>query len=126
MMIPDVVLYDQHHPDSQSIAEFEMQDLSGARPIDLLLVVGTGMHVIGTQKIIREFAKQVRSDRSPADSDPCVIYLNLDFKRRRKWEPMFDLWIQADCQIAAAAILNTLKEEELRRGSCLLDPQKVG
>ncbi|KAI9452032.1 DHS-like NAD/FAD-binding domain-containing protein, partial [Boletus coccyginus] len=55
-MAPDVVLYDQEHPDSQAIAEFQMQDLSGAPPVDLLLVVGTGMHVIGTQRIIRDFA----------------------------------------------------------------------
>lgn len=54
-MIPDVVLYDQENPDSQGIAEFQMQDLSEIKPVDLLVVVGTGMHVIAMQKIIQEF-----------------------------------------------------------------------
>ncbi|KAI9566702.1 hypothetical protein HD554DRAFT_2025091 [Boletus coccyginus] len=43
VMISDMVSYHQEHPDFQGIAEFQMQDLSGAQPIDLLLVVGTGM-----------------------------------------------------------------------------------
>ncbi|KAF8134213.1 DHS-like NAD/FAD-binding domain-containing protein [Boletus edulis] len=110
-MVPDVVLYGQEHPDSQGITEFQMQDLSGTQPIDLLLVVGTGMHVIGTQRIIREFSKQVRKNRSPTDPSPCVVYLNLECKQQKKWESIFDVWIQADCQTVAAAILDTLKEK---------------
>ncbi|KAN0101317.1 DHS-like NAD/FAD-binding domain containing protein, partial [Tylopilus felleus] len=114
VMVPDIVLYDQEHPDSQGIAEFQMEDLSGARPIDLLVVVGTGMHVIGTQRIIREFAQQVRKNRAPTDPSPGVIYLNLDFKQPKKWEYIFDLWIQADCQVVAGAVLDALKEEDER------------
>ena len=128
-MVPDVVLYDQEHPDSQGITEFQMQDLSGAQPIDLLLVVGTGMHVIGTQRIIREFAQQVRKNRSPSDPSPSVIYLNLEFKNQRKWEPTFDLWIQADCQVVAAAILDALEKEEeeekVKRQLCLSGSSEV-
>lgn len=125
-MIPDVVLYGQQHPDAQRIAEFQTQDLSGAQTIDVLIVVGTGMHVIGTQRMIREFAQQVRKNRSPADPSPSVIYLNLDFKQQKKWESTFDLWVQADCQLVADAILNALREEELeRRQPHLLDPDRT-
>ncbi|KAF9226124.1 DHS-like NAD/FAD-binding domain-containing protein, partial [Gyrodon lividus] len=63
-MVPDVVLYDMEHPDGQQIMEFQIQDLSGAQPMDLLLVVGTGMHVIGTQRMIKEFSQQVHLNRS--------------------------------------------------------------
>lgn len=126
-MVPDVVLYDQEHPGSLDITEFQIHDLSGARPIDLLLVVGTGMQVIGTQRIIREFAQQVRKNRSPLDPSPSVIYLNLNFKNQKRWESTFNLWIQADCQVVATAILSVLKEDEekTKRQEHLSDPDKV-
>lgn len=126
-MVPDVVLYHQEHPDSQGIAEFQMQDLSGAQPIDLLLVVGTGMQVIGTQRMIRDFAKLVQKNRTPSDVSPSVVYLNLDFKQKNKWESTFDLWIQADCQIIATAMLDALEKEEERTNKKPhpSDPDKV-
>lgn len=112
-MLPDVVLYDQQHPDAQGIMEFQAQDLSGGKGIDLLLVVGTGMHVVGTQRIIRQFAQQVQRNRERSHSGPCSIYLNLDFKRRKKWETTFDIWVQADCQVVAKAVLTAMEEEDM-------------
>ena len=114
-LIPDVVLYDQVHPDGQRILEFMTEDLSGARSIDLLLVVGTGMHVIGTQRMIREFARRVRQNQANSDNGPCVIYLNLNFQQQRKWESMFDVWVQADCQLVANALLREMEEDEVER-----------
>lgn len=125
MMVPDVILYGQEHPDAQRIAEFQTQDLSGAPIIDVLLVVGTGMHVLGTQRMIRDFARQVRQSRRPSDPSPCVIYLNLDFKQQKKWESTFDLWVQADCQLVANAMLNALKDEGVKRQKSLADPDLV-
>jgi NAD-dependent SIR2 family protein deacetylase len=110
-MVPDIVLYDQEHPDADPIAEFQREDLSGAHPVDLLLVVGTGMHVVGTQRMVRAFAQHVHSNQ-PFHSLPQVIYLNLDFKQQRKWESTFDLWVQADCQLVAGSVLNEMKERE--------------
>ena len=129
-MVPDVVLYGQEHPDSQVIAEFEMQDLSLTRVVDLLIVVGTGMDVIGTQRIIREFAEEVRKrnqNKTPADPSPCVIYLNLEFKQQKRWESVFDVWIQADCQTVATVLLGALKEEvgKAERRASLLDLHEV-
>lgn len=124
-MIPDVVLYDQEHPDAQRISEFQIQDLSGAQKIDLLLVVGTGMHVIGTQRMIREFARHAQQNKPPSDPSPCVIYLNFDFKQQKKWESNFDLWIQADCQLVAKVMLDALKEEEVKKQRHLMDLDEV-
>ncbi|KAG8218049.1 DHS-like NAD/FAD-binding domain-containing protein [Butyriboletus roseoflavus] len=111
-MVPDIVLYEQEHPDAEHIAEFQRQDLSGAQPMDLLLVVGTGMHVVGTRRLIRAFAQHIRQHCPPHDSLPQVIYLNLDFKQQKKWESTFDLWVQADCQLVTDIMLNEMKEEE--------------
>ncbi|KAH7902953.1 DHS-like NAD/FAD-binding domain-containing protein, partial [Hygrophoropsis aurantiaca] len=111
-MVPDVVLYGQEHPDADGIARFQTQDLSGARKVDLLLVVGTGMHILGTQRMIRDFAHTVRRDQPPDDPSPRVVYLNLDFRQRKKWEAIFDLWVQADCQAVARAVLDELSSVE--------------
>lgn len=124
-LIPDVVLYDQVHPDGERILEFQMQDLYGARRIDLLLVVGTGMHVIGTQRMIREFARWVRKDQGDLDDGWCVIYLNLNFKQQKKWESTFDVWVEADCQLVANALLCGMEEEEVKRQSQRQRQRKV-
>lgn len=119
-LVPDVVLYGQEHPDSDRIAEFHTQDLSGKQMIDLLLVVGTGIHIVGTQRMVREFAQLVRKNSLPSDTSPRTIYLNLDFKQRKKWESTFDLWVQADCQAVAHAVLTAFQSEKSQQN--LLQP----
>lgn len=110
IMVPDIVLYEQQHPDAERIAEFQTQDLSTSQPMDLLLVVGTGMHVVGTRRLIRAFAKHIRQNNPPHDALPQVIYLNLEFKQQNMFESTFDLWVQADCQLVADIILNEMED----------------
>lgn len=114
LLIPDVVLYGQEHPDGEQIGEFEQQDLSEKQIIDLLLVVGTGMDVIGTRKMIRSFAQRVRRNRTNSNHGPCVIYLNFNFKKQKNWESTFDTWIQADCQLVASTLLQELDREQVK------------
>jgi NAD-dependent SIR2 family protein deacetylase len=124
-LIPDVVLYDQVHPDGQHILEFLTEDLSGAWSIDLLLVVGTGMHVIGTQRMIREFAQQVQQNQGNSDNGPCVIYLNRNFPQQRKWESTFDVWVEADCQLVANTLLHEMEEDEVKRQGQMKRKRKI-
>ncbi|KAG5644371.1 hypothetical protein DXG03_008599 [Asterophora parasitica] len=119
---PSVVLYNEAHKDGEGVGDVVQKDLIGSSKgkgrggADLLLVVGTSLRVPGTKRMVREFAKAVRSRgsapsspspsssprRSPAeDEEPAIkaIYLNLDFPvPTREWEGVFDAWIQGDAQ----------------------------
>lgn len=53
---PDVVLYNEPHPDAERVGEITQKDLMGARP-DLVIVVGTSLKVPGTERLVRELAK---------------------------------------------------------------------
>lgn len=110
-MIPDVLLYDQANPDEWRIADFQQEDLYGERTVDLLLVVGTGIHIPGTQMIIRNFVKHLRENKGDMSKGSlCSVYLNLEFRKPKSFQQLFDLWVQADCQLVARAVLNALTE----------------
>jgi len=144
---PSVVLYNEAHKDGEGVGNVVQKDLIGSSKgkgrsgADLLLVVGTSLRVPGTKRMVREFAKAVRSRgssakedqpsglatptssprRSPAVEDdplPKSIYLNLDFPApTREWEGVFDTWIQGDAQqfaeILREEIDNEIKAKEL-------------
>jgi hypothetical protein len=139
---PSVVLYNEAHKDGEGVGEVVRKDLVGSSKgkgrsgADLLLVVGTSLRVPGTKRIVREFAKAVRSRgsskegpifglltptpsprRSPtSDDEPPMktIYLNLDFPvPTREWEGVFDVWLQGDVQ-QFAEMLNQEVGKELR------------
>ena len=120
---PSVVLYNETHKDGEGVGEAVRKDLiggskgKGRHGADLLLVVGTSLRVPGTKRIVREFAKAVRSRDAPAsglatpspsprrtpasDEEPTLkaVYLNLDFPvPTREWEGVFDVWVQGDAQ----------------------------
>ncbi|KAG6879886.1 hypothetical protein C0992_010239 [Termitomyces sp. T32_za158] len=149
---PSVVLYNEAHKDGEGVGEVVKKDLIGSSKgkgrsgADLLLVVGTSLRVPGTKRMVREFAKAVRSrgvgssrnSPSPASSprpspatdeeptSPAIkaIYLNLDFPvPTREWEGVFDTWIQGDAQKFA----NSLREEierEARTKQLVLDRKR--
>ncbi|KAF9533745.1 DHS-like NAD/FAD-binding domain-containing protein [Crepidotus variabilis] len=64
---PSVVLYNEAHKDGEGVGEVVQKDLIGSSKgkgksgADLLLVVGTSLKVPGTKRIVREFAKAVKS-----------------------------------------------------------------
>lgn len=135
---PSVVLYNETHKDGEGVGEAVRKDLvggskgKGRNGADLLLVVGTSLRVPGTKRIVREFAKAVRSRdgstsglptpspsprRTPAsDEEPTLkaVYLNLDFPvPTREWEGVFDAWVQGDAQ-SFAEMLGREIDKEMR------------
>ncbi|KAG6873957.1 hypothetical protein C0995_008996 [Termitomyces sp. Mi166 len=149
---PSVVLYNEAHKDGEGVGEVVKKDLIGSSKgkgrsgADFLLVVGTSLRVPGTKRMVREFAKAVRSrgtgpsrnSPSPAssprpssatDEEPVVpamkaIYLNLDFPvPTREWEGVFDAWIQGDAQ-GFAEMLQEEIEREARAKELALERRK--
>ncbi|KAI1786186.1 DHS-like NAD/FAD-binding domain-containing protein, partial [Ganoderma leucocontextum] len=119
---PGLVLYNEDHRDGEGVGNVVEKDLLGngrAGP-DLLLVVGTSLHVPGTKRIVREFSKAVQS-RHPAPPLSAVddelpvraIYLNLDFPApTREWEGVFDVWIRGDAQEFAKMVHEELERQK--------------
>ena len=139
---PSVVLYNEIHKDGEVVGEVVRKDLVGGSKgkgragADLLLVVGTSLRVPGTKRIVREFAKAVRSRSSPTppkefgsgssspslsprrsptrDEEPPLksIYLNFDFPvPTREWEGVFDVWLQGDAQSFAQLLQDAVDKE---------------
>ncbi|KAG6842282.1 hypothetical protein C0991_010570 [Blastosporella zonata] len=136
---PSVVLYNEAHKDGEGVGEVVKKDLIGSSKgkgrsgADLLLVVGTSLRVPGTKRMVREFAKAVRSrgtgsshstpspgpGSSPrpspgTDDEPPMkaIYLNLDFPvPTREWEGVFDAWVQGDAQGFAERLQDEIYRE---------------
>ncbi|KAH7927906.1 DHS-like NAD/FAD-binding domain-containing protein [Leucogyrophana mollusca] len=142
---PSVVLYNEMHKDGEGVGEIVRRDLMGSSKgkgrsgADLLLVVGTSLRVPGTKRMVREFAKAVRSRGSaPKDASiapvnglatpspsPCrspvsqqeghpikSIYLNFEFPvPTREWEGVFDAWVQGDAQCFANILAEEIEKE---------------
>jgi NAD-dependent SIR2 family protein deacetylase len=113
LLLPNVVLYDQVHPEADYIGSVMMEDLKlnsnldGG--VDFLLVVGTSMKVPGTIKAIKAFAKTIQQRRMVNGIH--TLYVNLDFQAQSNWSGVFDAWIQADCQTFAGALLSRIWSE---------------
>lgn len=137
---PSVVLYNEAHKDGEGVGGVVQKDLIGASKgkgrsgADLVLVVGTSLRVPGTKRMVREFAKAVRSRGAPAsnnasgsssptptsrrspsaDDEPTLkaLYLNFDFPvPTREWEGVFDAWIQGDAQVFARLLQEEIDKE---------------
>lgn len=146
---PSVVLYNETHKDGEGVGEAVRKDLVGGSKgkrrggADLLLVVGTSLRVPGTKRIVREFAKAVRSRdgptsglatpspsprRTPAsDEEPALkaVYLNLDFPvPTREWEGVFDAWVQGDAQSFAEMLSQEIEMEARNKGAAVEKKRK--
>jgi NAD-dependent histone deacetylase SIR2 len=84
---PNIVLYGEINPQSEKISEAQMIDLGR---IDFLLVVGTSLETYGLLDMIKTFKKKAKQ----------AVYLNKEWPRK-KWETVFDIFIEADCQDVA-------------------------
>ncbi|KAF5382050.1 hypothetical protein D9615_004321 [Tricholomella constricta] len=144
---PSVVLYNEAHKDGEGVGDVVQKDLIGSSKgkgrsgADLLLVVGTSLRVPGTKRMVREFAKAVRSRgsassspspsssprRSPANDEELsmkAIYLNLDFPvPTREWEGVFDAWIQGDAQ-GFAEMLHEEIEKEIKAKELVIERKR--
>lgn len=89
---PDIVLYNEPHPQGDLIAEALSADL-GKRPT-MLLVIGTSLKVVGLKRMIKDIAKAVHGN-SP---DGLVVYMNkTGVQARSEWRGVFDYELVGEC-----------------------------
>jgi len=146
---PSVVLYGEEHRDGERVGAVVQRDLTGKgkgnRCGDLLIVVGTSLRVPGTKRIVREFAKSVKSsygskpttstetqlptpvpsprrspDQNSSEEVPPIrtIFINYEFPvPSREWEGVFDVWVKGDAQRFAELVSDgiRLRDEQRRK-----------
>lgn len=89
---PDIVLYGEEHPSADAVSTITTHDL-GFAP-DLLLILGTSLHVHGLKVLVREFAKSVHAKSGGKGK---VVFVNLSKPSESVWKDVIDFWISMDC-----------------------------
>lgn len=87
---PNIVLYGEEHPSADAIGEITTHDL--ALFPDMLLILGTSLHVHGLKILVREFAKAVHSG-----AEGKVVFVNLTKPPESVWKGIIDYWVAMDC-----------------------------
>ncbi|KAJ1820410.1 NAD-dependent deacetylase hst3, partial [Coemansia sp. RSA 2675] len=100
---PDIVLYNENHPQSELIGALSEYDLK-RRP-DLLIVIGTSLKIPGIKRMVKEMAHSVhactlRSKRAGAGK---VIFINRD-EPPKGWESIFDYYVAGDSDRAISLL----------------------
>ncbi|KAJ2663478.1 NAD-dependent deacetylase hst3 [Coemansia sp. RSA 1200] len=115
---PDIVLYNEVHPQGELIGELSEYDLK-RRP-DLLIVIGTSLKIPGIKRMIREMSRCVHSCSARAKRAGAgkTIFINKD-EPPRGWDDVFDYHIAGDADdavrllpIKASASLETNAHKE--------------
>ncbi|KAL9001751.1 MAG: hypothetical protein Q9188_005284 [Gyalolechia gomerana] len=89
---PNIVLYGEEHPAADAVGSITTHDLSLAP--DVLLILGTSLHVQGVKTLVKEFAKCVHA-RPKAKGK--VIFVNLSKPSESIWKDSIDYWVSMDC-----------------------------
>ena len=89
---PNIVLYGEEHPATDAVGSITTHDLSLAP--DVLLIMGTSLHVQGVKTLVKEFAKCVHA-RPKAKGK--VIFVNLSKPSDSIWKDSIDYWVSMDC-----------------------------
>ncbi|KAL8679355.1 MAG: hypothetical protein Q9186_004360 [Xanthomendoza sp. 1 TL-2023] len=89
---PNIVLYGEEHPAADAVGSITTHDLSLAP--DVLLILGTSLHVHGLKTLVKEFAKCVHA-RPKAKGK--VIFVNLSRPSESIWKDSIDYWVSMDC-----------------------------
>lgn len=89
---PNVVLYGEEHPAADAVGSITTHDLSLGP--DILLVLGTSLHVKGVKTLVKEFARCVHA-RPRAKGK--VIFVNLSKPCESSWNDSIDYWVSMDC-----------------------------
>lgn len=90
VMRPDIVLYNEPHPQGDLIAEYLAHDT--ARRPSLLLVMGTSLKVVGLKKMVKDLARSVHQD-----PDGLVVFINKTPAARSEWRGTFDYELVGEC-----------------------------
>ena len=89
---PNVVLYGEDHPSADTVGEITASDLT-MNP-DVLLILGTSLHVHGLKTMVKEFAKAVHAK---AGGKGRVVFVNLTRPSESAWKEVLDYWVSMDC-----------------------------
>lgn len=89
---PNIVLYGEEHPSADAVGDITASDLK-MKP-DVLLILGTSLHVHGLKTMVREFAKAVHAR---AGGKGMVIFINLTKPSASVWKDVLDYWVSMDC-----------------------------
>lgn len=96
---PNIVLYGEEHPSADAVGTITAHDLALAP--DLLLILGTSLHVHGLKVLVREFAKCVHAR---AGDKGKVIFVNLSRPSESVWKDVLDYWVSMDCDAWVGAM----------------------
>ncbi|KAI9144349.1 DHS-like NAD/FAD-binding domain-containing protein [Paraphysoderma sedebokerense] len=87
---PDIILYNEHHPRGDLIADITMADLR--KKPDLLVVMGTSLKVVGIKRLVKDLARQVHDLKNGK-----VILINMtEIATKKEWEGVFDYQVLGD------------------------------
>jgi NAD-dependent histone deacetylase SIR2 len=89
---PNIVLYGEEHPAADAVGTITAHDLASSP--DVLLVLGTSLHVHGLKTLVKEFAKAVHAR---ANGKGKVVFVNLSKPSDSIWKDVFDYWVSMDC-----------------------------
>ncbi|KAL8800876.1 MAG: hypothetical protein Q9182_004850 [Xanthomendoza sp. 2 TL-2023] len=89
---PNIVLYGEEHPAADAVGSITTHDLSLAP--DVLLILGTSLHVHGLKTLVKEFAKCVHARPNAKGK---VIFVNLSKPSESMWTGSIDYWVSMDC-----------------------------
>ena len=87
---PNIVLYGEDHPSNSLLAPFVPFD-AASQP-EVLIIMGTSLKVFGLQKVVREFAKAVHSQKNGK-----VIFVNRTRPAESVWDGILDYFVPMDC-----------------------------
>ncbi|CDK27762.1 unnamed protein product [Kuraishia capsulata CBS 1993] len=93
VMRPRIVLYNEFHPDGETIGKVSATDLR-AKP-DCLVVVGTTLKIPGVRRLVKELSRVVHSQKG------CIIWINTEMPSMSivDYVEHFDLIVVGDCQL---------------------------
>lgn len=103
---PDIVLYNEPHPHGDVIADFVSADLN--RQPNLLLVMGTSLKISGLKKMIKDFARMMKS--RVGGENTMIVYVNKTAASRAEWQGVFDFELVGECD----QWIETLQQEYAR------------
>ncbi|KAJ2786648.1 NAD-dependent deacetylase hst3 [Coemansia interrupta] len=113
---PDIVLYNEIHPQSEIIGALSEYDLK-RRP-DLLIVIGTSLKIPGIKRMVKEMSRCVRdcSAKTKRAGAGKAILINRD-EPPKGWEDVFDIYVSGESDhvielLPALSMESTALEQE--------------
>jgi NAD-dependent histone deacetylase SIR2 len=108
---PAIVLYDEPHPLGDHIGIIQTADM--ARKPDLLIIMGTSMKVHGLKKLVKDFAKTIRENRTTTSTltsrpKPKVIFVNKTAPGS-EWSDVIDYHVAGETDAWVSRVLDDWK-----------------